>query len=212
MKRLLIAGAGGFGREVLQWALDMQNVEKRWDLIGFLNDDLSALDRFNKSNLIIGTITDYQPKANEEVACAIGDPITRYNVVNKLISKGTIFTNIIHPTAIISRDSSIGKGVIICPRVLIGPDSKISDFVVVNSMTTVAHDVILETFSTLSAHCDVMGNSYIGEKVFLGSSACILPSVEVGNNVKVGAGSIVIRNVKEGISVFGNPAKKILVP
>ena len=53
------------------------------------------------------------------------------------------------------------------------------------------------------------GGSCIGNHVTLHTRATILPHVKVGNSAIVGAGSIVLRNVKEGITVFGNPAKKV---
>lgn len=212
MKRLLIVGAGGFGREVLQYAKDMQAVSKTWDYIEFINDDLHALDKFNKSHLIIDTITNYIPKENDEVMCAIGDSLKRYDIVNKLIKKGAVFTNIIHPTAIISPECTIGTGVIISFRAYVGPNSHLSNYVVVNGMSIIGHDSIVEQFSTIGPHCNVMGNVYIGERVYLGGSCCILPGIKVDNDSKIGVGSVVIKNVKEGISVFGNPAKKIYTP
>lgn len=212
MKRLLIVGAGGFGREVLQYALNMQTVKNRWDFIGFLDDNLNVLNKFNKSHLIVDTIENYQPKNNDEVICAIGDSETRYIIVKKLIEKGVVFTNIIHPTAIISTEARIGYGLIICTNAYIGPDSYVSDFVIVNDLAIVGHDAILKSFSTIGPHCNVMGNVMIGEKAYLGGSSCILPGVKIGNNAKVGAGSVVIKNIKDGVTVFGNPAKKIYTP
>ena len=41
--RLLIVGAGGFGREVLQWALDIQSQgDVDWEVGGFLDANRKA--------------------------------------------------------------------------------------------------------------------------------------------------------------------------
>jgi serine acetyltransferase len=37
----------------------------------------------------------------------------------------------------------------------------------------------------------------------------IISGLTIGKNARVGAGSVVVENVADGITVFGNPAKKI---
>jgi maltose O-acetyltransferase len=49
----------------------------------------------------------------------------------------------------------------------------------------------------------------IGENVWIGSQAVILPGVTIGDNAIVGAGSIVTRDVPPGITVVGNPARRV---
>ena len=212
MKKLLIVGAGGLGREVYQWALDIQKDSRQWEFIGFLDDNPNALDGFNLSDKLVGYITDYVPKENEFLICAIGEPAIRAKICRRLLEDGAVFTNIIHPTALIERGSKIGNGVIICPRAMVFSNVRIEDFVVVNSLTTVGHDVTVEQNCVLSAHCDVMGSAYLEEEVFLGSGARILPSVRVARKARVGAGSVVIRDVEACTTVFGNPAKTIFSP
>ena len=43
MNKLIIVGAGGFGREVLQWALQSNDYGKKWEIAGFLDDNLNKL-------------------------------------------------------------------------------------------------------------------------------------------------------------------------
>jgi maltose O-acetyltransferase len=49
----------------------------------------------------------------------------------------------------------------------------------------------------------------IGENVWIGSQAVILPGVTIGDDAIVGAGSIVTRDVPPGITVVGNPARRV---
>ena len=37
----------------------------------------------------------------------------------------------------------------------------------------------------------------------------IVPHRKIGDNAVIGTGSVVLGNVKAGVTVFGNPAKKI---
>ena len=209
MKNLLIIGAGGCGREVFQWAKDIQEEKEIWTSIRFLDDDLHVLDDFGLQDAMAGTIRDYQPCANDEVVCAIGDPITRLTLCCDFRKKGAFFANIIHPTVLIADYSRIGTGVIICPRTIISTNVKIDDFVLINTFCVVGHDVTIESGCTLSAQCDLMGGAYLEEESFLGSGARIFPNVRVGKQSKIGAGSVVIRNVPSNVSIFGNPGKQI---
>lgn len=209
MKKLLIIGAGGCGREVFQWAKDIQKEEETWTSICFLDDDLQVLDDFGLKDAMAGTIDGYQPCAGDEVICAIGDPVTRLTLCKDFRKKGAIFTNIIHPTVMIGDYSRIGTGVIICPKTIISTNVQIGDFVLINTFCVAGHDVTIEQGCTLSAQCDLMGGAYLEEASFLGSGARIFPNRRVGKQSKIGAGSVVIRNVPSKASMFGNPAKQI---
>ncbi len=129
MKTLLIVGAGGLGRETYQWVSDQEKVEKRWDVIGFLDDDPHALDNYTLSAKIIGTVKDYEPKDGDEVVCAIGDTEVIADICPVLLDKGAVFATVIHPTALLADTCQIGKGVIVGPYAIISTDAKIADFV-----------------------------------------------------------------------------------
>lgn len=44
VKDLIIVGAGGHGREVLEWILDINEVKPTWNVLGFIDDDEKKLD------------------------------------------------------------------------------------------------------------------------------------------------------------------------
>lgn len=49
----------------------------------------------------------------------------------------------------------------------------------------------------------------IGANVWIGAGALILPGVTIGDDAIVGAGSIVTRDVPAGVTVAGNPARRL---
>jgi sugar O-acyltransferase (sialic acid O-acetyltransferase NeuD family) len=209
MKKLLIAGAGGWGRVVRQWALDIQSQAPRWESILFLDDNPAVLEGFGLNDSLVGAIRDYIPSGDEEFICGIGDPNVKMNVCEQLRKKGAHFINLFHPQALITNYGEFGTGIIVSPFAAIVVTTKIGDFVTVNAFSVIGHDSTVENGCTLSAHCDIMANVHLEEGVFLGSGARILPNLRVGRNAKVGAGSVVVRNVPAGATVFGNPAQMI---
>ncbi|MEK5256448.1 acetyltransferase [Paenibacillus sp. FSL F4-0125] len=209
MKDLIIVGAGGFGRELLQWIKDINKVNKTWTIKGFIDDNSNALADLQCDYKVIGSIKEWEPNYNEVYACAIANPGIKENVVASLKSKGASFESIIHPKAIIGDHNRIGEGLIAYPNSCITANVVIGDFVTLLS-SGIGHDAIVGDYSTISSYCDITGGVKIGKRVFLGSHVTIVPGRKIGDDAFLGAGSVVVTHIKEKTKVMGNPAKKIL--
>ena len=208
MKDIIIVGAGGLGREVLQWIKDINKVKKQWNILGFINDEPHALEGFECDYSIIGTIKEWIPSANQVFACAIADPNGKELVTNLLKERGAVFTPVIHPTAMVSDFSPIGEGMIMYPGSGISVNVKIGKFVTL-LYSGVGHNAEIGDYSTISSYCDIAGGAIIEDKVFIGSHTTLIPKKRVGSGAYVGAGSVVVSHVKEGSKVMGNPAMKM---
>ena len=209
MKRLIIIGAGGFGREVLSWAMDVPSENRDWEVGGFLDANQKALEGYDCNLPILADPMSYLPSQGDCFICAIGHPATKLQVCNSLSEKRAEFITLVHPTAVIGMRCSIGKGCIFCPGSIITTDVKVGDFVTINAHATIGHDAVVGRGSTLSGHVDITGFASLGEGVFLGSHAVILPKAKVGDYAIIGAGSVVLKKVKAGTTVIGVPAKQI---
>lgn len=211
MSRLIIVCAGGFGREVYNWVkqsplfLEQHGIKS----IEFIDDNLSALDKWSHYPNVLSNIEDFQPQDDDLFICSLGNPIKRQEVVSKLIGKGANFVTFAHHTSILSVGSTIGIGSILCPNTIVSCDVSIGQFFILNLMSSIGHDAQIGDFVTFSAHCDATGGVVIGDYCMLGSGSRIIPGVVLGERVKVGAGSVVVRNVKAHTSVFGVPAKNL---
>lgn len=206
-KNLIIIAAGGCGREVLQWAKDINKLKDRWNIKGFIDDNLEALNGLKSSFSILSSVEDYEIEPDDEFVCCIGNGKTRKLVVDKLKSKGASFTTIIHPSAVIADTCQLGEGVIVYPFSVISDNVVIGDQCIVNSHTSIGHDSKLGKYCTISAHCDVTGHCQLGSCVFMGTSSNMVPRTRIGDDVEICAGSTVIGRVRAGIKVLGNPAK-----
>lgn len=202
---LVIVGAGGFGREVAAWA------EPLFEVIGFQDDNPSALERFGSPYPILGP--SLSPPPSEEVKCliAIGSCLARKRVAQKLEAIGWKFATLIHPTSIIGPRVEIGEGTMICPMCILTTDIRVGRHVLLNCQTVLGHDCQIGDFCTLNCHSEVTGFGVLEEGVFLGTHAALTPGVRVGRQATVGAGSIAFRKVPEGTTVLGVPAQKLMV-
>jgi sugar O-acyltransferase (sialic acid O-acetyltransferase NeuD family) len=212
MKNLLIIGARGFGREIYNSAMESIGYNKDFIIKGFLDDKLDVLDGYKDYPAIIDSVENYSIQIDDIFICALGEVKYKKYYSEIIIRKGGNFTTIIHKDAYLSKNTIIGKGCIILAGARVHCDVKIGNFVTLQPYAIIGHDVIIEDWSHINALADCGGFSRIGKGVTLHTTCFVLPKVIVEDNATVGAGSVVLNNVKAGTTVFGIPAKPILVP
>ena len=66
MKDIIIVGASGFGREVLAMIESINEKEPIWNVLGFIDDNLDALNGFDIKYKVLGRISEWQPTEKEE--------------------------------------------------------------------------------------------------------------------------------------------------
>ena len=208
MKDLIIIGASGFGREVLQWAKDVNKVKPTWNVKGFIDDNPNALASYKCDKQVLGNVKNWTVSENEVFTCAIAMPEVKMNIVKAMLEKQAEFVSVIHPKAVIGDFCKLGNGLIITPNAKVSPNVTLGDFVTLLG-SGVGHDASLGDFCTIAGYCSINGNVEIGEGSFVASNSCIAPKKKVGNWAFVGMGSMVITNVKSYSKVLGNPAKRI---
>jgi sugar O-acyltransferase (sialic acid O-acetyltransferase NeuD family) len=206
---LIIAGAGGMGREVFSWLNNDIDRKKGFHIKGFIDDNLNALDDLDYPVGVIGTIADYKPSANDSLVLAILNPKIKRRIAETLVDRGASFYTLVHPSAILGFNVKLGMGDIICPNCILTNDIQVGDFVFINTSSTLGHDVTIGDYTSINGKVEITGNVEVGPCCFFGVGAKVIPGRKIGENATVGAGSVVIRNVPANTTVFGNPAKKI---
>lgn len=206
MQNLIIIGAGSFGREVFSWSKQCQTY---FNFKGFLDNRPNILDNYNYPKIILGSSETYIPEQNDVFICALGDPMLKKTLCEKLLLKGAIFTNIIHKSVHIANNVKLGIGIIVCPNTILSSDCQIKDFVNLNMSINVGHDVIIGKYCQINSNSTLSGFSELGDESVMHGHSYLLPSIKIGKNCIVGAGSVVLKNVNNNCTVYGNPARII---
>lgn len=206
VSRIIIVGAGGFGREVLQWACDAWP-ERASRIAGFLSAERDRLDQHACRLEIIGDPGSYVPQPGDALLLAIGIPGIRRNVAESLRSRGAEFLTLLHPTAIVASTATIGEGSVICPYAIVSDAARVGDFVLMNYHSSLGHDASAGDHAVLSPYATLGGNAHIGEDVFMGLHASVGPGRKIGAGSKVSANSCALSDAPPDSIVYGAPGR-----
>ena len=208
LKKLVIIGAGGLGREVA-WLVDDINKENlSWDFIGFLDD--GKIGDTVEGYLIIGKVDDiFAINPAPLVVIAIADAMIRANIYERLISKGMEFATLIHPSVLMSHHVSIEKGTVICAGSVITTNVKVGKSCIINPGCFVGHDTVLGDFVSLMPGVNVAGEVIVGKGTFLGLNSTVINRINVGVGSTIGAGAAVVKDIPDNVVAVGVPARVV---
>jgi sugar O-acyltransferase (sialic acid O-acetyltransferase NeuD family) len=209
MKKIVIIGAGGFGREVKMLIDQINKNNKKYDLLGFYDDEIGK-DEVVSGYKVYGIITnllqiDYQLL----VVIAIANPAIKRSIYTLLSNNSYLtFPTLIHPNVLMGTDNvTIGEGCIICADNIITVDVNIGNFVTLNFRCSVAHDTIIGDFCSIMPGVCISGDVTLKDLVYVGTGASIINLVTLGYSSKVGAGVTVAKNLPDNSQAIGSPPK-----
>lgn len=208
MKDIVIVGAGGFGREVAWLIEDINRVNKEWNIIGFIDDNEDIQGDELNGYKIIGNI-EWLKNQELNLVIAIGNPITKKKILQRLENSKNVYPVLIHPSTIYSDKVSFGEGSIICAGNIITVNITIGKHVIINLDCTVGHDAILGDYTTVLPSVNISGFVTTEECVNIGTGTAIIQGVTIGENTIIGAGSVVVKNLPANCTAVGIPARPI---
>ncbi|MDO8578306.1 MAG: acetyltransferase [Dehalococcoidales bacterium] len=212
MKSVVIVGAGGFGREVLEIFKARNKIELEWNILGFIDENEQMRGKVVNGYPVLGGLDWLKANKGKRglgCVCAIGDCTIRKKVVDRLVAIGIKFYNAIHPTVIMSEFVEMGEDVIICAGAVLTVNIVLGNHVQVNANCSVGHDAIIGDFCSLLPMVIVNGNDRLGEGVYVGTGANFIHQVSVGEWTTIGAGTVIIRDIPARVVAVGVPAKVI---
>jgi sugar O-acyltransferase (sialic acid O-acetyltransferase NeuD family) len=196
-EKIILQGGGEHARVVLDVLL-----ETEWPVLAIFDPKYSG-DLFGVTQQGI-----YGPRFHPEAKAvvAIGD-----NRIRKKVAATTehAFTNVIHPSASISKRAQLGVGNMVLHHVIVQAQSKIGNHVILNTGSQIDHDCIIHDHVHVAPGAVICGTVKIGEGTFIGAGAVVIPGKTIGAWVTVGAGSVVIQDIPDYAVVVGNPARII---
>lgn len=211
LKSVVIVGAGGFGREVLEILKDCNKISKTLHILGFIDENDHLHGKIINNYPVLGGLDWIIEHNSKDLACvcAVGACETRKQVVEKLEKTGVDFYNAIHPSVIIKDFVELGRDVVINAGSILAVNSKIGDHVHINFNSTIGHDAVIGNYCTIGPMVIITGYNSLDEGVYVGAGAAFIQDVSVGSWSTIGAGAAVVEDIPEKVVAVGVPAKVI---
>ena len=166
-EKLLLVGAGGFGRVVSETAV------LNYDC-AFVDDGFGMCTEICGVE-VIGNTSDLPTLFGEykKLIVTIGNNRVRESIYNIAVKIGYEFPNLVHPSTYISPYAKIGWGCVFLNHVTVQNGSVVGNGVLLNPGVEIHHDCSVDDFDLIYTNSVVRTYAKVGKRVRIGSNVTI---------------------------------------
>ena len=192
---ITLYGAGGHCKVVMDI---LESMGQHVDLI---------VDDSPEDQLFMGTKCTKPTDTYHKVIVTIGNCKIRKAIAERI--SATEFPTAIHPSAIISPHSTVGKGTVVMQGVIAQSCAEIGNHCILNTKSSVGHDVKIHDYVHVASGATICRGSEIGECTWIGAGTVVKQGIRSGKNCMIGAGSVVVKDIPDNVVAYGNPCRTI---
>lgn len=204
---LVIVGAGGHGRELLDVVEAMNAARPAYEFLGFVDDGSFDPDRLARRGTAHLGGLEVLAEINAEYVLGLGSPSARRTVDAAAAGWGRRAATLVHPRANVGSDVVLGPGTVVTALASLTTHIRTGRHVHLNIGSTVAHDCRFGDYVTLAPGAHISGSVTLHDDVTIGTGAVVIQGLTIGRGTTVGAGAAVVRDLPSDVVAVGVPAK-----
>lgn len=209
-QRLVVLGAGGYAREVLE-IVDALNARRRClqvvGVVAATGDQTSQqLDARGVRVLGDDSVLD---EIDASYVIAIGSADIRRRLDKVASAHGLNAATLVHPAATVGASVQLGPGSVVAAGARLTDNITLGRHTHVNLNATIGHDCVLGDYVTVGPLAAVSGACVIEDRVTVGTGAVVIQQRRVGAGSTVGAGSALLCDIGPDLTAIGNPARAL---
>ena len=133
----------------------------------------------------------------------------RDRYIQAVKAMGFAFATLIHPTATVSKRSTVGEGTSLNIGCIVAGFTQVGRYAQVNRGVTIGHHTVIEDYVTIQPGVNIAGNCHIGAQTYIGIGATVVDGIRIGAHSVVGAGAVVTQDLPDRVLAVGVPAKVV---
>jgi sugar O-acyltransferase (sialic acid O-acetyltransferase NeuD family) len=140
---------------------------------------------------------------------AVGGDLGRERLAigQSLIAAGLCPATLLHPTAFIAGDASVGPGSVVLAQSAVAARARIGAACIINTRASIDHECVLGDGVHVGPGATLAGCVRVGNGSFVASGVTVAPFVRIGEDSVIGAGAVVVRDIPANVVAYGNPAR-----
>ena len=178
--KLLVYGSTTFGKVVRALVEDCGH-----EFAGFIDDINAGPDVLGSFDVVKAS----KPAAHFGCVNAVGynNLKARQGVTDRIAAAGYALPSLVHPRAMVGRDSRIGAGTMVMAGAIVDCRCDIGAGVVMWPGSVVAHDTTIGGNTFLSPNATICGCSEVGVDCFVGAAAVVVDHAVVPAGMRIKA-------------------------
>lgn len=213
-----VFGASGCGRGIMPLLRDQLRVNFGADVdqnrVVFI-DDAPPATELNGHRVLTWAAFLEEPASQRVVALAIANSAIRQVLAQRCADAGVSLLSVSAHSVVQMDDVIVGEGALLSPFVVLTSNIRIGKAFHANLNSYVEHDCVIGDFVTFAPGVKCNGNVHIDDHAYIGTGAIIKQGTPdkplvIGRGAVVGMGAVVTKSVPPGVTVVGNPARRLV--
>ncbi len=155
-----------------------------------------------------GLIDHFKKSINKSYIIGFTDQKLRTKYRTLMEENGALATNVIHPTALISKSATIGNGNYVAACSIISSEAKVGDHNLVNLSVILGHNTYIGNNNIFNPGARISGCVEIGDRCLFGANAFVFQGTHICSDCAIDAMTYVNQNIEEPSICTSNTGMK----